>query len=70
MKTLRQGDSIKKELDVIRKLMKEDKQLYYAWQSNIAMSFVDELQNKGYRLPELNEMANNAAKRFLDLLLK
>ncbi|MCP4651589.1 MAG: hypothetical protein GY853_16125 [PVC group bacterium] len=48
----------------------EDKELYYAYQSNIAMSFVDELRRQGYKLPDEHKIANNAAKQFLDLLIK
>ena len=55
--------------DVVFTTLMDDKELYFVWQSNIAMNFVDELGEKGFRLPGLNEMANAAAKNFLNLLI-
>lgn len=56
--------------------IKEDKELYYAYQANIAMAFKDEYhrfkKKKGKSLnnADIHEIANNSAKYFLDLLLK
>jgi len=61
---------VKKEMDVIRKAMKTDKGYYMGWQANIAMAFCDEMERSGYRLPELNKIANKAAVNFLNLLIK
>ena len=56
--------------------IKENKDLYYAYQANIAMAFKDEYhrvkKKKGESLnsTDIHFIANNAAKYFLDLLLK
>ena len=56
--------------------IKEDEELYYSYQANIAMSFKDEYHNykkkKGKSLnnDDIHNIANNAAKYFLNLLLK
>lgn len=56
--------------------IKEDKDLYYAYQANIAMAFKDEYHSfkkkKGKSLnnTDIHIIANNSAKNFLDLLLK
>jgi hypothetical protein len=55
--------------DLMVKELRDDQQYYYAWQSNIAMQFQDEMSNKGYRFPDLHEISNNAAKNFLNLLI-
>lgn len=59
------------------KALKEDYELYYAYQANIAMSFVDECHrfkkrtgNKYLNQEDLHEIANTAAKNFLNLLIK
>lgn len=49
--------------------------LYYAWQANIAMAFKDEYNrqiNYNYmpNKEDIHEIANQAAKNFLDLLIK
>ena len=56
--------------DTVFKKLKDDKALYYAWQSNIAMCFVDKLQWVGYRFPEMNKLANESAESFLNMLIK
>jgi hypothetical protein len=55
-------------LNIVIKNIKNDKELYYVWQSNIACQFQDALQRAGYRFPDLQELSNEAAKGFLDLL--
>ncbi len=50
--------------------LRDDKELRYTYQSNIAMSFINELHRKGYKLPDQHEIANNAAKQFLILLMQ
>ena len=54
--------------------IKNEPDLYYAWQSNIAMAFKDEAKKwetiDGYIYNEdIHQLANNAAKNFLDLLI-
>ena len=61
---------IKNEMDIVRKQLRDDKELYYAWQSNIAMPFIDECHRVGIEHEKLHEVANKAAKYFLDLLIK
>lgn len=58
-------------------LIKNDEEMFYAYQSNIAMAFKDEYKkykkdrikkyiNKG----DLHIIANNAAENFLNILIK
>lgn len=63
-------------MDIIKELRK-DEELYYGYQSNIAMAFVDayhyykEKNNKKYiNRNDLHMIANNAASNFLNLLIK
>jgi hypothetical protein len=62
-------------VNVLSKALANDKDLYYAYQSNIAMPFVDAFHNA--KLPShpiandmIHKIANIAAKQFLDLLIK
>lgn len=56
--------------------IKNDKELYYAYQANVAMAFKDEYYNyknkkgKAVNNDDIHIISNNAAKNFLDLLLK
>jgi hypothetical protein len=61
----------------LTKALREDKECYYAWQSNIAMSFYDSYINRLHKSEkrclnrgELHSVANDAAKSFLNLLIK
>lgn len=71
---MEQTNKIADAVKVIIDAMNEDKSegsFYYSWQANIAMAFVDEMD--GYGLIEkslLHKVANDAAKRFLDLLCR
>jgi len=58
----------------LQKALKEDPGYYYGWQANIAMAFKDEYHKRaalGHHIDgeTIHEIANDAAKRFLDLLL-
>ena len=73
------NNKLKEAIEVLIDALKEDKSegsYYYSWQANIAMSFVDEFnRNPGeytsnVEYPLLLEIANQAAKNFLDLLIK
>lgn len=63
-------------IELLRKTLAEDKtpgSYYYVWQSNIAMAFMDEYE-VAYKLgniehQDIHEIANKAAKRFLDSLI-
>jgi hypothetical protein len=46
------------------------KDLYFAYQCNLAMAFKDECGRMGYKFPDLHIIANNAAKNFLDLWIR
>lgn len=58
-----------KAVEHLTKELSKDDGYYFSWQSNIAVSFIDELREKGYELPNQHEIANMAAKNFLDLLI-
>ena len=70
------NNGIKKEVDVLRNALKESDSYYYSWQANIAMAFVDEWQRTAEKggLPvtreSIHEIANKAAKNFLNLLIR
>jgi len=53
---------------------KSEGSLYHAWQCNIAMAFKDEYSRAGgdmdRRVLDIHHIANEAAKNFLDLLIK
>ena len=57
----------------LRKKLKEDKELYYGYQANIAVQFQDEYarNKKKYKnRQDIHKISNTAAKNFLDLLIK
>ena len=67
-------------VDHLTKAWSEDEGFYYAYQSNIAMAFCDliqynvTLENNNepvavYTSKEIHELANKAAKNFLNLLI-
>lgn len=67
----------KKAVKTLSKALRKDKDLYYGYQANIAMSFKDEyyrqLKKKDYRYmngENIHNVANEAAKSFLNLLIK
>ena len=58
----------------LQKVLSEDADYRYGWQSNIAMAFYDECMkyiDMGYNLQkaDIHKIANDAANRFLDVLL-
>ena len=55
------------------KALKEEPDLYFAYQSNIGMAFKDEYHRNKKRYKnrkDIHNIANNAAKYFLDLLIR
>jgi hypothetical protein len=62
----------KKAFDTVVKTLKEDKGLYIAWQSNIAMAFYDTARQHKARISRnnLHKISNEAATYFLWLLCK
>jgi len=68
---------LSKAVKTLSKELKKDKDLYYAYQANIAMQFKDEYsrrrKEKNYDYinnEDIHKIANDAAKSFLDLLIK
>lgn len=69
---------VKESVEIIQNELKIDEGYYYAWQSNIAMSFYDEMQKSGIHSPNpdnhiilvtnelLHKITNQAAMNFLD----
>ena len=58
---------------VFAKELRKDKELYYSYQSNIAMAFNDEVRRKNHKYlsnEKLHEVSNTAAKNFLNLLIR
>jgi hypothetical protein len=72
---------LKPAVDALRKALRNDPELWNAYQANIAMAFIDEYSNyqdkhrkrikmHGLKYEELHAMANQAASRFLDNLTR
>ena len=62
-----------KTLNILVKDLKEDKELFYSWQANIAVCFQDKYardvikyKNRG----DIHKISNEAAKNFLNLLMR
>ena len=51
------------------KALKSDPELYFAYQSNIAVPFMDECRRNKVYSSKLHKIANDAAKYFLNLLI-
>lgn len=69
-----EGISTKQAIEQLVKALKEDEEYYYSWQANIAMAFKDEM-DRYYKTGEIDretvhKAANQAAKNFLNLLIK
>lgn len=48
--------------------LKKDEGYYYSWQSNIAVQLQDACKEIGIQFPQLHEVSNRAAMRFLEVL--
>jgi hypothetical protein len=62
-----------KAIKKIQRELRNDEELYYGYQSNIAMAFKDEYDRnpKKYKnRKDIHEIANNAAKNFLNLWIR
>jgi hypothetical protein len=79
----KQDSELAKAMEIVIREMKKDTSegsYYYTWQANIAMAFYDEFHRElekrtgftRYLFIEngIHEIANNAAKSFLNLLIK
>ncbi len=63
---------LKKACKKVFKELRKDEGYYYSWQANIAMSFKDEYDRclKKYKnQKDIHQIANIAAKNFLNLLI-
>ena len=58
-----------KAIQRVIKELQEDKDMFYSWQSNIAMAFVDECQKDNECLRTTHEIGNASAINFLNLLI-
>lgn len=56
-------------VDTLIESLKRDKGYYISWQANIAMAFYDECSINGHGFPDLHKTCNDAANRFLQLLM-
>ena len=60
-------------MEIVTEGIKNDPELYYAYQANIAMAFKDEHRGDIKKYKNKNDidiLANNAAKNFLNLWIK
>jgi len=60
-------------IEKLKEALKKDDGLYYAYQANIAVQFQDEFarNKKKYKSKaDIHEISNNAAKNFLNLLIR
>lgn len=75
LQVIRDQSNPKDVIDALINELKTDPSYYYGWQANIAMSFKDEWQravdNGGLpaTIEQIHEIANDAAKNFLNLLI-
>ncbi len=68
---------LKKAIKILIRNLRKDKELYYGWQSNIAMAFNDHYYNykkkknkRWLNQEDLHKIANESAKNFLNLLIR
>lgn len=69
---MKKNSKISNAFKIVFDTIKKDKELYYAYQANIAMAFKDEYhrcKKKHKNLKDIHEIANKAACYFLNLLL-
>jgi hypothetical protein len=56
-------------LDKLIEELKKDKDLYYGWQSNIAVAMQDAYERAEDKT-DIHKISNDGAKAFLDLLIR
>ena len=56
-------------INVLTDSLAEDSDYYHGWLANIAMAMYDEFKEAGISHPQLHELCNKGAKRFLDYLI-
>ncbi len=68
---------VQKAVKNLSKALRKDRELFYAYQANIAVQFKDEYsrvrKSKYHRYlnnEDIHDIANDAAKSFLNLLIK
>ena len=64
--------TLSKAVEKLSEELKNDKDLYFGYQANIAMAFQDTVTDEYPELQgtELHKVSNDAAKRFLTLFIK
>ncbi len=60
--------TISKAVEILQDELLKDKEYHYAWQSNIAMSFIDAFPKDIMEYDKLHKLANEGAERFLRVL--
>ena len=72
-----ENNKLKEAVEVLCNALKEDPSYYISWQANIAMAFQDVYwdtydlsKSNGEARITVHKIANEAAKDFLDLLIK
>ena len=66
-------EKVKSAVDILRRALREDSDFYYVYQANIAMAFYDEVLRNDHKYlshKRLHEISSEAAKNFLNLLIK
>jgi len=66
-------NELRRSILVLTEALENDEELFYAYQANIAMAFFDEHRRnpKKYKnIKDIHEIANNAAKNFLNIWIK
>lgn len=63
-------EEINKAFQIVFYQLRKDEGLYYGWQSNIAVQFMDECHRNKIYSSKLHEISNRASKSFLNLLIK
>ena len=67
------ASKFEKALNVVREEIRNDEELFHAYQANIAMAFVDEYKrnNSKYKNDtDIHEIANTAAKVFINMWIR
>ena len=77
MKSINKKTKVAKAVKTLAKALKKDPQFFLAYQANIAMPFKDEYSRKRkaknydyLNNQDIHEIANEAAKSFLDILIR
>ena len=67
------NNNLKKSTEILTDAIRNDNELYYGYQANIAVAFQDEFHRntKKYKnIKDIHEISNRAAKNFLNLWIR